>query len=186
MGSGIAPLCVHTLQRPGTGLMTEGPAQMHNMNRPSATGIAAPPLASRRLAARSCWGRHALVCTCIASAMLVLMRWWAWAWAPASIIAIIYLMYASIEMTEARARALRDAWRSAPRPRTRAALVARERIGATILATLAIGFLAMAVIVAALVLDSQMLGVGTAVVFCAVVFVGLPAWAAAVGDSLPE
>lgn len=159
---------------------------MHNTNRPVATPVVAPPASTERRAARPGWARHALVCTCIACAMLVLMRWWAWAWAPASIVAIIYLMYASIEMTEARARALRDAWRAGPRPRTRAALVARERVGATILATLAIGILSIAVIVAALLLDSQMLGVGTAMVFCAVVFVGLPTWAASVGDTLPE
>ena len=44
----------------------------------------------------------------------------------------------------------------------------------------------MALIVAAVAIDSHMLGIGTAVTFGAIVFLGLPAWAAAVGDALPE
>lgn len=130
--------------------------------------------------------RHAAVCLLIACGMVALMRWWSWAWAPASIIAILYLMYASIEMAELRVRTLRDLSIEGPRPDTRSALVARERIGARILATLLIGAAAMALIVAALLLDSRTLGVGAAVTFGVVVFVGLPSWAAAVGDSMPQ
>jgi asparagine N-glycosylation enzyme membrane subunit Stt3 len=65
-------------------------------------------------------------------------------------------------------------------------LVERERIGARILSTLVIGTLAMALVVAALVLDLPTLGMGTAMTFGVVVFVGLPTWAAVVGDAVPQ
>jgi hypothetical protein len=144
------------------------------------------PASPARLVPRAPWVRHAGICLLVVLAMLVLMRWWSWAWAPASVIAILYLMYASIEMTERRSRQLREAALAGPRPDTHSALVARERIGSRILATLVLGMLAMSVIVAALVVDSQMLGVGTTMVFGAIVFLGLPAWAAAVGDAMPR
>ena len=117
--------------------------------------------------------------------MVAVMRWWTWAWAPASVIAILYLMYASIEMAEWRSRTLREVSVTGPRPDTHSALIARERIGARILSTMLLGAAAFASIVAALVLDSRMLGIGTAAAFGIVVLVGWPAWAAIAGDSVP-
>jgi len=159
---------------------------MHNTPRSPVVDMRSEPMPPARPLPRAPWARHAAICVLVALAMLVMMRWWAWAWAPASVIAILYLMYASLEMTERRSRQLRATALTGPRPDTHSTLVARERIGARILATLVLGLLAMAVIVAALVIDSQMLGIGTAMVFGAIVFVGLPAWAAAVGDALPR
>lgn len=161
------------------------PYTLHNTPRSSVASVRSEPASPAHVVPRAPWLRHAGICLLVVLAMLVLMRWWAWAWAPASVIAILYLMYASLEMTERRSRALRESAMSGPRPDTHSALVARERIGARILATLVLGLFAIALIVAALVIDSQLLGIGTAMVFGAVVFVGLPAWAAAVGDSLP-
>lgn len=158
---------------------------MHNMRRSALAGARTPPPMSMRSANGTSWARHVAVCLLISAATLLIMRWWAWAWAPAAIIGIIYLMYASLKMTEARSRALRDLSIRGPRPDTRSALVARERIGARILATLAIGFIAIALVVAALALDSRTLGLGTAMTFSLVVFIGLPTWAAVVGDDLP-
>lgn len=159
---------------------------MHNMRRAAATEVRTPHPMCTPAAHRASWTRHAAVCLLIAAAMLAVMRWWAWAWAPACIIGILYLMYASLEMAESRSRALRCATTSGPRPDTHTALVERERIGARILVTLLGGALAMALIVAALVLDWSMLGLGTATTFGVVVLVGLPTWAAVVGDSIPQ
>lgn len=158
---------------------------MHNMRKaavaqaPSPTGARAPE------SARARWARHATVCLLVGCAMIAVMRWWTWAWAPASVIAILYLMYASIEMAEWRSRVLREATVTGPRPDTHSALIARERIGARILSTLLLGAAAMALIVAALVLDLRALGIGTAMAFGMLVFVGWPVWAAIVGDSMP-
>ena len=158
---------------------------MHNMRRAAVTEVRTPHPTSTPAAHRASWTRHAAVCLLIAAAMGAVIRWWAWAWAPACIIGILYLMYASLEMTEARSRALREVSVRGPRPDTHSALIARERIGARILATLVFGILAIALIVAALVLDWRTLGLGTAMTFGVVVFVGLPTWAAVVGDDLP-
>ncbi len=159
---------------------------MHNMQRAAVGEIQPAPRMAVRAAHRASWIRHAVTCVLIAAAMLVVIRWWSWAWAPACIIGILYLMYASLEMAESRSRALRHEATSGPRPDTRTVLVERERIGARILVTLLSGALAMALIVAALVLDWRMLGLGTAMTFGVVVFVGLPTWAAVVGDSIPQ
>lgn len=158
---------------------------MHNTRRGSVAELRTPRAAPQHPVHRTSWPRHAATCVLIAVAMLVVIRWWAWAWAPACIIGILYLMYASLEMTESRARALRRASTSGPRPDTRSTLVERERIGARILVTLMCGALSMALVVAALVLDARTLGLGTAMAFGIVVFVGLPTWAAAVGDGMP-
>lgn len=159
---------------------------MHNVRRAAVTP--APSQLGMRFpsAPRARWARHATACLLIACAMVAVMRWWAWAWAPASIVAILYLMYASIEMAESRSRALGDVCTRGPRPDTHSALVERERVGARILATIVFGTLAMALVVAALVLDWRTLGLGTAMTFGAVVFFGLPAWAAMVGDAIPQ
>ena len=159
---------------------------MHNMRRASVTRVPTQVGLQPTCSPHAGWVRHATVCLLIACAMVAVMRWWPWAWAPASIIGILYLMYASIEMAESRSRALREVSVRGPRPDTHSALIARERIGARILATLVIGALAMALIVAALVLDSRTLGLGAAMTFGVVVFVGLPTWAAVVGDSMPQ
>lgn len=161
---------------------------MHDMRRSPVSHAGAPPqLPELRTptAPRARWVRHAAVCALIGCAMVTVMRWWAWAWAPASVIAILYLMYASIEMAESRSRALQSSLTDGPRPATQRVLVERERIGARILVTLLSGVLAIALVVAALVLDWKTLGVGTAMTFGVIVFVGLPTWAAAVGDSMP-
>lgn len=159
---------------------------MHDMRRAAVGEFQPPPGMGVRAAHRASWIRHAATCVLIAAVMLIVIRWWAWAWAPACIIGILYLMYASLEMAESRSRALRCATTSGPRPDTHTALVERERIGARILVTLLGGALAMALVVAALVLDRRMLGLGTAMTFGVVVFVGLPTWAAVVGDSIPQ
>ena len=162
---------------------------MHDIRRSSIMHAGSPPLAPRVSnppAPRVSWVRHATVCLLIMCAMLAVMRWWAWAWAPACIIGILYLMYASLEMAESRSRAVQRSLTDGPRPVTQSVLVERERIGARILVTLLSGVLAMALIVAALVLDWRMLGLGTAMTFGVVVFVGLPTWAAVVGDSIPQ
>jgi len=159
---------------------------MHNMRQAAITQVPSSLGIGVRPAPRARWVRHAAVCLLIAAAVLVAIRWWAWAWAPACIIGILYLMYASIEMAELRSRALRQASVSGPRPNTRSTLVERERVGARILVTLLCGVLAMALVVAALVLDLSALGLGTAMAFGIVVFVGLPTWAAAIGDSMPQ
>lgn len=157
---------------------------MHNL-RQDAIARARSPLEIRPPAAgRARWAGHAAVCLLIACAMLAVMRWWAWAWAPASIVGIIYMMYASIEMAESRSRALHDFPASGPRPNTHSALVARERIGARILATLLLGVLAMAAVVAAVALDSRTLGLGAAASFGAIVLVGMPTWTARAGWSV--
>ena len=147
----------------------------------ASAGESPAPRTARRL-----WWRHAGMCVAIACAMLAVMRWWSWAWAPASVVAILYLMYASLEMADSRSRALRDSLTSGPRPATRTVLVERERIGTRILVTLLAGACALGLVVAALALDSRVLGVGTAMAFGMVVFIGLPTWAAAVGDSMPQ
>lgn len=159
---------------------------MHNMRKAAVAPDPLPTDVRVHESARSRWARHATVCLLVACAMVAVMRWWAWAWAPASVIAILYLMYASIEMAEWRSRTLREVSVTGPRPDTHSALIARERIGARILSTLVLGAAAMALIVAALVLDLQTLGIGTAMAFGIVVFVGLPTWAAMVGDGMPQ
>ena len=159
---------------------------MHSTRRLIAIQTQDAPREPARSAVRRLWWRHAAVCILIACVMLAVMRWWAWAWAPASVIAILYLMYASIEMAESRSRALQSSLTDGPRPATQRVLVERERIGARILVTLLSGVLAIALVVAALVLDWKSLGVGTAMTFGTIVFVGLPTWAAAVGDSMPQ
>jgi hypothetical protein len=175
MGSGSLPVCAG-----------EDHPYMHHMQRATVGEIQAAPRTAVRAAHRANWIRHAVVCLMISVAVLVVIRWWAWAWAPSCIIGILYLMYASIEMAESRSRALRDGSVHGPRPNTHAMLVERERIGARILSTLVIGTLAMALVVAALVLDLPTLGMGTAMTFGVVVFVGLPTWAAVVGDAVPQ
>lgn len=157
---------------------------MHNIRRAALAPDQSRLAMQMPTAPRTRWVRHVTVCALMACAMLAVMRWWSWAWAPASIAAILYLMYASIDMAESRARTFRDLSTSGPRPDTHSALVARERIGARILATLLIGTASMALVVAALVLDSRTLGVGTATAFGAVIFVGLPTWTAVVGGRM--
>lgn len=157
---------------------------MQSTRRLIAMGGASAAGSPERRGVRGLWWRHAGVCAIIACAMLAVMRWWSWAWAPASVVVILYLMYASLEMADARSRALRDSRTSGPRPGTYAVLVERERIGTRILVTLLAGICAMGLVVAALVLDSSVLGIGTAMAFGMVVLVGLPTWAAVVGDSL--
>ena len=159
---------------------------MHNTRSTRLMPVQVPPQPRSRTMTRGRWFRHVAVCALLALSLAAVMRWYPWAWAPASIAAIVYMMYASLDMAERRSRSLREASISGPRPGTRAAAVARERIGARILATLAIGLMGIALIVAAVAIDSHMLGIGTAVTFGAIVFLGLPAWAAAVGDALPE
>lgn len=159
---------------------------MQSTRRLIAVGGTSAAGSPERRAMRGLWWRHSGVCIVIACAMLAVMRWWSWAWAPASVVAILYLMYASLEMAASRSRALRDSLTSGPRPATRAVLVERERIGTRIVFTLLAGIWAMGMVVAALVLDSSVLGIGTAVAFGMVVFVGLPTWAAVVGDSIPQ
>lgn len=159
---------------------------MRHVQRATVGETEAVPRTAVRASRRADWIRHAAVCLLIAAAMLVVIRWWAWAWAPSCIVGILYLMYASIGMAESRSLSLGDVSVDGPRPDTRSMLMERERTGARILSTLVIGTLAMALVVAALMLDWRTLGLGAAMTFGVVVFVGLPTWAAVVGDSIPQ
>jgi len=138
----------------------------------SPSAILSPPHRRGALVWRRWWLLPPLVATALA-----LIWWWPQAWIPAALAVVVSGLYATLAAID----------RQAHRPRRGGAspggrLAAQERVAFRMVAAIGVGLAAIAVVLAAALLDARMVAVGALLLFTLMVFLGWPFWAAAIAE----